>query len=47
MSKASSLSDTRFVIISVRHLAEDMTDELREALAVRAVCHRTLVPETP
>ena len=27
--------------------AEDMTDELREALAVRAVYHRTLVPETP
>jgi len=27
--------------------AEDMTDELREALAVRAVYHRTLVPESP
>ncbi len=27
--------------------AEDMTDELREALAVRAVYHRTLVTETP
>ena len=27
--------------------AEDMTEELREALAVRAVYHRTLVPDTP
>ncbi|WP_420611254.1 hypothetical protein [Candidatus Poriferisodalis sp.] len=27
--------------------AEDMTEELREALAVRAVYHRTLVTETP
>lgn len=27
--------------------AEDMTDELREALAVRAVYHRTLVTDTP
>ena len=27
--------------------AEDMTEELREALAVRAVYHRSLVPETP
>ena len=27
--------------------AEDMTEELREALAVRAVYHRALVTETP